>query len=217
MLNKLREKNPNFKIYSVNDKEFNEFGRVLKLDSASLIEKAEAIEKPEAGIVYTASVPELEADGIFQTLQDDYYGQLPIQVGICLGHSSRLNALEWHTASEINVAITPLVLMLGRRQDMVDGKFDSADVKMFYLEKGEAVEVYATSMHYAPCKVEDSGFSCIVVLPKGTNTALDKKGEDKTLRAKNKWLIAHVENERLISGGAAVGIFGENYELKVID
>ena len=100
---------------------------------------------------------------------------------------------------------------------MVDGKFDSANVKMFYLEKGEAVEVYATSMHYAPCKVEDSGFSCIVVLPKGTNTALDKKGEDKTLRAKNKWLIAHVENERLISGGAAVGIFGENYELKVID
>jgi hypothetical protein len=93
---------------------------------------------------------------------------------------------------------------------------DSANVKMFYLEKGEAVEVYATSMHYAPCKVQDSGFSCIVVLPKDTNTALDKKG-DITLRAKNKWLIAHVENERLLSGGAAAGIYGENFELKVVD
>lgn len=216
MLEALREKNNRFKIYSVNDKEFNEFGRVLKLDSASLIEKAEAIKMPEAGIVYTPAVPELEADALFQTLQDDYYGQLPIQVGICLGHSKQLNALEWHTASEINIAVTPLVLMLGRRQDMVDGKFDSANVKMFYLEKGEAVEVYATSMHYAPCKVQDSGFSCIVVLPKDTNTALDKKG-DITLRAKNKWLIAHVENERLLSGGAAAGIYGENFELKVVD
>ncbi len=216
MLNKLREKNSGFKIYSVNDEEFKEYGRVINLESEALIKAAEGIEKPETGIVYVASVPELEADSSFKTLEDDFYGQLPIQVGICLGHSSLLNALEWHTASEVNVAVTPLVLMLARRQDMVDGRLDSAKVKMFYVEKGEAVEVYATSMHFAPCKVVDSGFSCIVVLPKGTNTALDKKG-DKTLRAKNKWLIAHEENERMVQGGAAVGIYGENYELKVID
>ncbi len=217
MLIALREKNKRFNIFSVNDKEFSEFGRVLKLDCESLIKKAELIEKPKTGADYILSVPELEADSVFQTLQDDYYGQLPIEVGICLGHNKQLNALEWHTASEINIAVTPMVLMLGRRQDMVDGKLDSANVKMFYLEKGEAVEVYATSMHYAPCNVLKSGFSSIVVLPKDTNTALDKISEDKTLRAKNKWVIAHVENEQLLSEGAVAGIYGENFELEVID
>ena len=76
---------------------------------------------------------------------------------------------------------------------------------------GTAIEVYATTLHYAPCHVNESGFQCVVVLPKGTNTELTfekaAEGEDKLLTAKNKWLIGH---EEAAIEGAFNGLKGEN-------
>ena len=61
------------------------------------------------------------------------------------------------------------------------------------MPKGAAIEVYATSLHYAPCHVSDEGFRSVVVLSKGTNTDLDqtplKQGEDALLFAKKQ--MAH--------------------------
>ncbi|MFR6273810.1 MAG: DUF4867 family protein [Blautia sp.] len=58
------------------------------------------------------------------------------------------------------------------------------------------VEVYATTLHYAPCNAHENKFCTAVVLPKGTNTDAptatgNNTGEDKLLFARNKWLIAH--------------------------
>jgi hypothetical protein len=76
---------------------------------------------------------------------------------------------------------------------------------------GVAVELYATTLHYAPCTAEGDGFRCIVVLPKNTNleleTAAGTKGEDRLLTARNKWLIAH---EEAGIEGALCGLKGEN-------
>ncbi len=216
MYNKVCEFNKNYKIHRITDKEFSKYGRVLNLKAQSLIEKAKVQPFPESGVSYIPSIEELEKDNIFKTLQNDYFGQLPIQIGLCCGYSNQLNALEWHTASEINIAVKPIILMLGLRQDIADGKYNSANVEMFYLDVGEAVEIYATTLHYTPSAVSEEGFSSIVVLPVGTNTPLTAENSDKTLRAKNKWLIAHNENERLISGGAASGIYGENYRINLI-
>lgn len=74
------------------------------------------------------------------------------------------------------------------------------------------IEVYATTLHYAPCTAEgENGFRCVVVLPKGTNTELDfaagAEGEDRLLAAKNKWLISHEEAGIV---GAFCGLKGEN-------
>ena len=38
--------------------------------------------------------------------------------------------------------------------------------------------------------------------------------EEKLLFRKNKWIIAHVENETLINRGVIAGITGTNYEIK---
>ena len=123
--------------------------------------------------------------------------------------------MEWHTGSEINIAVTPTILLLGKIEDIIDGKYDSKNVEAFYLEQGEAVEVYATTLHYTPCKAEESGFKTIVILPKGTNLPLDKPSDMPFLRAKNKWLIGHIDNEGLKNSGATLGIYGENITVKL--
>ncbi|MBR1531256.1 MAG: DUF4867 family protein, partial [Eubacterium sp.] len=63
------------------------------------------------------------------------------------------------------------------------------------------------------------GFKDIVILPRGTNTPLDKKcvsgdPESVLLLQKNKWVLAHKDREPLVRQGAHIGLIGENKELK---
>ena len=106
------------------------------------------------------------------------------------------------------------MLILGLTYEMEENEFSSEKIKAFYLEKGDTVEVYGTSLHFCPCQVSDDGFSCVVVLPKDTNTLLDKPSDDKLLFKKNKWLICHDKNQGLIDKGVYPGIHGVNYEIK---
>ena len=43
---------------------------------------------------------------------------MPIQIGYCNGPNSTLNGLEYHKSSEINIAITDMVLLLGKVQEV---------------------------------------------------------------------------------------------------
>lgn len=209
----LREKNPTLEFYSVNDKEFARYGCVLKDDYSSLIKAASELEMPTEGSKYVPSVPSFEALSIREMIKEELFGELPIQMGNCWGYNSFLNALEWHKNSEINVAATDLVLLLAKLDDIEDGKLDSKKVKAFYVAKGEAIEVYADTLHFCPCQVEDDGFNCVVVLPEGTNTDLDNKPSDKLLFRKNKWIFCHEDNEGLKAKGVIPAIFGENYKI----
>lgn len=214
MINELQKKNPEIKIYSVADNEFNTFGRIINnIDTTEIVKVAESFDVTE-GITYIPSVKEFENLAISKEINNELYGTLPTQIGYCYGHSSYLNATEWHTSNEVNIAITDLVLILGHRWDIVDDKIDSSMFKAFYVPKGTIVEVYSTSLHYCPCQVSDNGFRCIVALPKDTNTELDLKLNDKRITAKNKWLLAHVDNEVKIKQGAVPGITGINSEVK---
>lgn len=199
-------------IYRVTDKEFARYGRVLSLDVQGLIEAARDIPMPESGSVYHASEEAFEALPVAREIADACFGELPTQIGYCYGHSNRLNALEWHKSSEINVAVTDLVLLLGDVRDMDDnGEYDSAKVQAFLLKQGESVEIYATTLHFCPIEAHERGFGCVVALPVGTNTDLQDKPDDPRLFRKNKWIIAHKENEALLARGVVGGIYGENY------
>ena len=140
---------------------------------------------------------------------------MPIQIGYCNGHNKKLNAVEYHRNSEINVAVTDLVLLLGCQQDIEeDFTYDTSKIEAFLVPAGTGIEVYGTTLHYAPCNTEDSGFQCVVVLPEGTNTELTfpvkEAGEEKLMTAKNKWLIGH---EEAAIEGAFNGLKGENITL----
>ncbi len=212
MLETLKKLNPKINFFSVNDAEFNTYGRKISLDTDEIIKVAEGIALPDAGSKYEPAMPSFETLPVAKEITQEYFGQLDAQIGYCWGYSNRLNALEWHTSSEINIAVTDIVLILARRQDLVDNKMDSADTKAFYLPKGTAVEVYGDTLHFCPCMVAASGFGCVVALPRGTNTPLQGR-QQGLLWAKNKWLIAHNDNAPLLARGAVAGISGENFEV----
>lgn len=215
MLENLKKLNSEVKFLDVNSPEFATFGRVIKtLDISEIKKEAEKMENPENGSSYLPSVEAFEKLEIAKTIKNEFFGTLDSQLGYCWGHNNFLNATEWHKGSEINIAITPLVLILGHVWDIVDGKIDSSDFTAFYLPAGTVVEVYETTLHFCPCEVENSGFGCVVGLPKGTNTNLETEVENKMLFRKNKWLICHVENKALIEKGVVSGITGTNYEIK---
>ncbi len=215
MLENLKKLNPEVELYDVSDKEFASFGRIIKsLDATEIMETAKKIPNPEIGSSYLPSVEDFEFLKIASEIENELFGSMPTQIGYCWGHSNFLNATEWHTSSEINIAVTPLVLILGHVWDIEDGKINSSKFKAFYLPAGTVVEVYATSLHFCPCEVSKDGFGCVVGLPTGTNTDLTVKKDDPMLFRKNKWIIAHVDNEALKNRGVVAGITGTNYEIK---
>ena len=200
------------KIQKVTDPAFRKYGQVLEgYDFTGLIKEMKHTPVPE-DVIYVPSVEELEALDIMKDLQNKGYGGLPVQIGYCNGHNKKLNAVEYHRNSEINVAVTDLVLLIGHQQDIEpDHTYDTSKIEAFLVPAGTGIEVYATTLHSAPCHVNEGGFQCVVVLPKGTNTDLtfqtEKTGEDSLMTAKNKWLIAH-EDAKI--AGAFNGLKGEN-------
>ena len=200
------------KIQKVTDSAFRKYGQVLEgYDFTGLIKEMKHTPVPE-DVIYVPSVEELEALDIMKDLQNKGYDGLPVQIGYCNGHNKKLNAVEYHRNSEINVAVTDLVLLIGHQQDIEpDHTYDTSKIEAFLVPAGTGIEVYATTLHYAPCHVNEGGFQCVVVLPKGTNTDLtfqtEKTGEDSLMTAKNKWLIAH-EDAKI--AGAFNGLKGEN-------
>lgn len=200
-------------IQKVTDAEFKTYGKILEgYDLTALMKVMTHTPLPTDDVIYVPSVEELEATAAGDELAKRGYGGMPIQVGYCNGNNYKLNAVEYHRSSEIDIAVNDLILLLGRQQDIRDdGTYDTADIEAFLLPAGTAVELYATTLHYAPCSAGEEGFRCVVVLPKGTNTELafqpEKNGESKLMTATNKWLIAHEEAE---IEGAFVGLKGEN-------
>ncbi|MCI5802351.1 MAG: DUF4867 family protein [Oscillospiraceae bacterium] len=220
MLQELRAKNPGIKFYSVLDPEFAKFGRVI--DGYDFTPYVEYLDKhtevPEEGNKYVASVPEMEALPLTKLVEQNIYAGMPAQVGYCNGNGSLLNALEFHKCNEINVGVSDMVLLLYSLVDVVDNKLESKDVIGFYVPAGTPVELHATTLHYAPCKVMDSGFKCLVILTRGTNGAFTKpeklySKQDELLFGANKWLIGHPEGSAVAKRGGYAGILGPNVKV----
>ena len=205
-------------IKSVNDIEFKKYGRVLKnYDVKELLNRMKKTPLPK-DVIYEPSIKELEELEIAKEFRNREFGGLDIQIGYCNGNNYMLNAVEYHRTSEINIAVTDLVLLLGLEQDIEeDYSYDTSKIEAIFVPAETAIEVYGTTLHYAPCNAKEDGFKCVVILHKDTNTALEdniqRQGEDALLFAKNKWLICHPETD-LGEQGAFIGLKGENICLK---
>lgn len=206
------------KLYSVKDNEFRAYGRVIDgYDFSELISVLKSSTPcPENGTVYVASDKKLESLNAAKILEANVYGRMPIEIGYCNGHNTKLNALEYHRDSEVNIAADDVILLLAKKEEINDDySLDTSKVKAFLVPAGTAVEIYATSLHYAPCHVGNGGFRVAVVLPRGTNEALSTKTEiltpeDKLLTHVNKWLIAHPDGG--CPEGSFIGLTGKNID-----
>lgn len=151
-----------------------------------------------------------------------------IDDGIQIPHTinSTYNGFEYHKGSEINVAVTDFMLVLGHTYDIKNNSYDVSQATVFFVPKGTAIEMYQTTLHLSPLRVCDEGFKGIVILPRGTNTPLEEEElkireekrkvadeEAMLLLQRNKWVIAHPAREPLIRQGAYPGVTGENKEL----
>lgn len=204
------------KTFEVTDKEFSVYGRILtEVDMTEMVEALKKTPCPEDGTIYVPGDPELEKLPAAKEIQSKLYGELPVQVGYCNGHNTMLNALEYHRSSEINCGTGDFYLILGKQEDITeDYTYDTKNCVAFHVPAEVAVEVYATTLHYAPCNKDGKGFQVLVVLPKGTNTDLKKEhksGEDGHLTAVNKWLLGHPEG---VGEGQPLGLVGENLSIE---
>lgn len=206
-------------ILTVMDKAFEPYGRILtgyNLDDV-ITNLKEKVDAPTDGVVYVPGCDVLEDTAAFKELSDNVYGGMPIQIGYCNGVNTKLNCFEYHRDSEINICATDAILILAKQQDCMNREIDSLEAEIFFVPAGTAVEIYATTLHYAPCSARlGEQFKVAIVLPKGTN--YDKPSieikceEDKRLFAANKWLIAHPDTDEA-KNGAVVGICGDNIDI----
>ncbi len=206
------------KILPVTDPSFQNYGRILEgYDLKELLFTLDNVTPLPEAVEYVPEQAELMALPVEKELRNNAYGGLPIQIGWCNGHNTKLNCLEYHRDSELNVGTKDFILLLAKREDLEDGVLDTGKVVAYLCPAGTLIEVYATTLHYAPCSAKkDEGFKVIVVLPKGTN--LDKpeidvkNDEDEILWAANKWLLAHADSAEA-AAGAKVLIKGVNTDI----
>lgn len=212
------------KIKSVFSHSFAKYGKVLTgYDTTELLKKLdETTKKPDNAVIYEPGDAGLEGLAIAKQFSDNAYGGMPIQVGYCNGNNTKLNCLEWHRGSELNIPSSDIVLLLAPLSSVKNGKLNTNCVEAFSVPAGTVVQVYETTLHYAPCngvkagEVSKDGFRVIIVLPKDTNTEKpaikEIDFEDKLLWARNKWLIAHPDTSEA-KAGAFVGLNGSNIDI----
>ena len=206
-------------IYSVNDPMFAAYGQVvtgLEDAVAQILPALAKVPLPE-GTGYVPTEPALQSLPAADVIRDHCYGGMPTQIGWCCGDNHKLNCLEYHRDSEFNLGVEDFILLLAKQEDVKDGILDTSKIKAFLAPAGTLVEVFATSLHYAPCCASgNDSFRVMVALPWGTNTDKPqmeaKTPEDKLLWARNKWLIAHAESAEA-AAGAFVGLKGPNLEV----
>lgn len=207
------------KFYSVFDPEFKAYGQVVSgMDDTidELLEAMKGLPVPEA-VGYVPEEPALQSLPAMAEVSEHLYGGMPVELGWCCGHNTKLNCLEYHRDSEFNLAAEDAIVLLARQDEIEDGLLDTAKVKAFRVPSGTMVEFFATTLHFAPCHADPAkGFKMMVALPMGTNTdrpIMDNKApEDKLLWARNKWLLAHPEAPEAAQG-AYVGLKGENIDI----
>ena len=207
------------KIHSVFDPAFKRYGQVVEGLPDTVSELLEALQKtplPE-GTGYVPEEPLLQELPAAVEISEHCYGGMPVQLGWCNGHNTRLNCLEYHRDSEFNLGTEDFILLLAKQEEISEGTLDTSLVRAFRVPAGTLVEVYATTLHYAPCHVDaEKGFRVLVALPKGTNTEKPDitplTAEDKMLWACNKWLLAHPDSNEA-KAGAYVGLSGENIRI----
>ena len=207
-------------LQSVYSPAFRYYGRVISgYDFSSLLAALqEDTPRPEDRTVYLPSVPSLEALPVSEQLKNRYFGGMPIQVGCCNGYNTRLNCLEYHRNSELNIAADDVILLLSWQHNIINGKVDTSKVEAFLLPAGTGVELFAITLHYAPCAAKPGApFRVAIILPKGTNLEKPEISpatvEDDMLAAANKWLLAHPDSPEA-ANGAYIGLQGKNIDLE---
>ena len=117
------------KINSIYDKTFAKYGKIINYPFIETLAILKTKECPSNRVMYRASDEELESTNEFEFASKNLFGNMPIQFGFCSGHNKCVYCLEFHKSSEINVANEDFLLVLGKVEDIKDGKYDAKNVE----------------------------------------------------------------------------------------
>lgn len=217
ILEKLQRRNPEIKLFDIHDKLFSQYGRIL--DNSNFVEAQkylnEQTEIPHEGNIYIAHDSTFFGALSNTSQYDNLFNGVELEYGYVNGKNNTLNAVEYHNSYEINIAATPMIILLGKYEDIHNKKYETNRLQAFYVPECTTILLYPKVLHFSPFRSISLGFKCGVILPFGTNmnfiNASDiKKEEDYCLFKTNKWLLAHKENQKAINSGAYVGLIGKN-------
>jgi len=206
------------KICLVTDPDFKPYGKTIEgYDASPFISTLKSATPLPDETAYVPEEKALQSLPEATALGNSLFGGVPVQFGWCNGHNTKLNCFEYHRNSEFLLGTEDFILLLAKEEDIINGILDTSKVKAFRASAGVFVELFATTLHYAPCVTDSKkGFRVMVALPKGTNTAMPVINlitiEDKMLRACNKWLLAHPDSDEA-KDGAWVGLTGSNIDI----
>ena len=219
-------------VYHISDSRFASYGRLIDgYDVTGLIKYMEEHTPiPEDGNIYVPSDSEMEKDPAVSLISSALYGGMSVQAGYCNGRNDTYNGFEYHKSSEINIAVTDFMLVLGHSWEISyengDPSYDISQAEVFYIPQGSVIEMFGTTLHLSPLRVSDDGFKGVVILQRGVNSELteDEKqrrdaalekgdSEAKLLLKRAKWVICHPQRKPLVSQGAWPGVKGENTKL----
>lgn len=218
-LEQLQQANPDIQIEPIFDDSFALYGRVIDLPHQDdlIATLATDTQIPTENNVYVRDDPQFLSASQRADIAREFYGEQPIEIGYCNGNSDRINAFEFHNCSELNLAGTDMVLWLAHRQILSDGRMSTQSAHAYFVPRGTAIEVYPTTLHFAPNRVHVSGFKCLVILTDKTNTPLTSEREpDDLLFQYNKWLLTHPDNQRMVNNGAFIGLSGDNLHINFL-
>ncbi|MGB3161019.1 MAG: DUF4867 family protein [Carnobacterium sp.] len=221
-LEAVRKVNPTYTIHDVTSREFKAYGTILKgYDDAAIREYAKKeIVIPKEGNSYSPSNDELEKFDIIKKIEADVYAGLPVEAGKCAGNNTAFSAYEYHQGSEVNIVLTDVLMVLGKREQAVRGIFNAQEnAKIFYVPAGTIIEIYSSTLHYSPCIVDKTGFKVIVILIKGSNEPFEEifESKNKEIVKKNKFQLVHETRTDKIAEGIEVGLIGELITLNPIN
>lgn len=205
----LKRKNPGYNWLDCQDLSFHGFGRVLDYDATPAISKAQSLHlEPVTSSNYLPKVAQLENDAIYCQIKNTVFGGLPIQVGICYGHNSRHLGFECHQGSEVNVAITDMVLALAKKKGL---PIKNESIYLVFVPRGTVVELFSETLHYCPLECDLAGFNSLVYLLNGTNENFEHAHGQLTKT--NKWFTTHRENLVKVAQGNIIGMEEEVIEV----
>lgn len=187
-------------------------GVITGYDLSGPLEAVEQTPSPE-DVTYMPSLPGTEAPPAAKELENGIYGQILIQIGYCGRHNRKLNAIEYHRDSEVDITVDNLILILEKRQDIEeDHTYSISRMEAFPVPAGTMMEMYAATLHYASCYVKDEEFRYVIALPRDTNLGMEpvemKDPKNKPLFVRDRWLTGYVRGGP--SEGASIGLRGEN-------
>lgn len=216
-------KNVKYDIKQIDDPSFKQYGTIWNgfdiTELETFCQKNVKIDQQKN--FYTPSNPELEKIALFREISNEVYAGMPIEAGECTGQTRDFTAVEYHQGSEVNIALTDVVMVLAHRAILEEkGSIDPRkDAKLFFVPAGTVFEMYSDTLHYSPIKVHHSGFEVIVVLPAGSNQPLPEKfsAQNKRIVKKNKFQLVHACREDKIKAGAQIGVTGDLIEIEQIE